>query len=275
MSLISHRTPLHFEKMADYTETSSGQYASIVLSSLFYKTIREWAKEVRGDIHGLSVLDAGCGAGNECRLLVKECGASLVRGFDLSPNMIELAQQTEVKNPLGIEYFVANTDNIPQEHFGQYDRVVSNFSLCYAENKAHLATFLRSEFECLKPGGRAVNATINPAQGPDWEEKNMEMQHLYNIRYSSYHETLADGQALKFNIFQPNGSRAQFGNFYYSPETYVEVMKSVGFEDVHVVVPNHVPQALNNKCFAPCIDRLVQNPHMFFICGTRPVAQAE
>ena len=261
--------------MADYNETSSGQYASTVTSSVFYDFVRGSAAEVRGDITGLSAIDFGCGAGNECRLLVKKYGASGVAGFDLSPSMIELAQQTEASDPLGVKYFVSCSSNVPPEHFEQYGLGLSNFSLCYAENKEQLAQFLRSQFNCLKPGGRAVNATINPAQGPDWEKRNEEMRRLFNIRYTNYSGHLVDGQALKFNIFQPDGEHSQFGNFYYSPQTYIEVMKSVGFENVHVVVPDHVPQNLidHDQTIAPHIAHLVKSPYMFFICGTRPVAQ--
>jgi malonyl-CoA O-methyltransferase len=52
----------------------------------------EFIGENLPDLHGKSVLDAGCGTGKFCAVAV-ERGAAMVKGMDLSPAMIEEAQK--------------------------------------------------------------------------------------------------------------------------------------------------------------------------------------
>src|SRR5689334_18258965 len=60
-----------------------------------------------GDLGGQSVLDVACGEGFYTRLL-KEQGASLAMGVDLSERMIDLARAQEAVEPRGIRYEVAD-----------------------------------------------------------------------------------------------------------------------------------------------------------------------
>ena len=56
--------------------------------------------EMLGDVRGKKVLDMACGDGFYTRLL-KQAGASGVTGVDVSAEMIRLAEQEELRNPLG------------------------------------------------------------------------------------------------------------------------------------------------------------------------------
>lgn len=259
--------------MADYTVEASKTYADNVLKSLFYATIREWSVQVRGNLRESAVIDFGCGAGNETRLLKTRYGAAKVTGLDLSPNMIDLARQTEDTAPLGIDYLVADASAVPESLHGVYDAAVSNFSLCYAENVDQLTTMLKQQFACLKPGGRIVNATIDPAQGAAYERKNREFRELYNIWYSEYDTTLKDGQALKFNVVTASGEHSQYGNYFYSPDTYSACAHAAGFVNVSIVVPTgqNVPELFDTEEVQQHAARVLAEPHMFFVCAERPL----
>src|ERR1041385_4731068 len=54
-----------------------------------------------GDVHGLRILDVGCGNGYFARALSRR--GARVTGIDISPRMIEHARKQEVAEPLGID----------------------------------------------------------------------------------------------------------------------------------------------------------------------------
>lgn len=108
-----------------------------------------------GDVEGLRVLDAGCGAGPLLAEL-RDRGAE-VSGFDLSTKMIDLARER-----LGSEadLRVADlSDPLPYAD-GEFDVVVVSLALHYVRNwERPLAEFRR----VLKPGGRLVISLLHPA----------------------------------------------------------------------------------------------------------------
>jgi 2-polyprenyl-3-methyl-5-hydroxy-6-metoxy-1,4-benzoquinol methylase len=56
------------------------------------------------DLAGKAVVDVACGEGFYTRIL-RQRGAAKVTGLDLSPKMIGLASNSEVREPLGIEIY--------------------------------------------------------------------------------------------------------------------------------------------------------------------------
>jgi ubiquinone/menaquinone biosynthesis C-methylase UbiE len=73
-----------------------------------------------GDITGKKVLDVACGEGHFTRLL-RRAGAARVVGLDISDRMIALAREQEAREPLGIDYVVADARSIvDQEDYGLF-----------------------------------------------------------------------------------------------------------------------------------------------------------
>src|SRR5258708_32707755 len=70
------------------------------------------------DVHGCTILDAGCGTGYFCQLLEKSQPSKIV-GLDISPAMIEVAK----KNCLSVEF---NCMDISNQPFGneRFDLVI-------------------------------------------------------------------------------------------------------------------------------------------------------
>src|SRR5210317_1307221 len=73
-----------------------------------------------GDVSGLSVLDLACGEGFYTRR-IREAGATSVKGVDISPQMIRLAEMMEAEQPLGVDYLCA--DVATMEVQGTFDLV--------------------------------------------------------------------------------------------------------------------------------------------------------
>ncbi len=107
-----------------------------------------------GNVAGLEVLDAGCGSGPLAEAL--RAKGAIVSGFDLSPDMVELARER-----LGADADVRVADlgaplPYPDDTF---DLVVASLSLHYVEDWASALAELR---RVLRPGGRLTVSIIHP-----------------------------------------------------------------------------------------------------------------
>jgi SAM-dependent methyltransferase len=111
-----------------------------------------------GDVTGLDVLDAGCGSGPIMEAL-RERGAR-VRGFDLSPAMVQIARERlgqdadvrvgDLAEPLGYDDAL-------------FDLVVASLALHYVRDWAPTLAELR---RVLRPGGRLLVSIIHPGIYP-------------------------------------------------------------------------------------------------------------
>jgi SAM-dependent methyltransferase len=107
------------------------------------------------DLHGLNVLDLGCGFGWFCRW-AREQGAAQVLGLDVSEKM--LAQAATANSDATITYARADMErlNLSQASF---DLVYSSLALHYIEN---LPGLLKNVHDALLPGGRLVFSIEHP-----------------------------------------------------------------------------------------------------------------
>src|SRR4051812_27879670 len=88
-----------------------------------------------GDPAGKAVIDIACGEGFYSRM-IRERGASKVTGVDLSEKMIELAQVSEAKQRLGIDYIVGDARNLGLG--ADFDLAVAAYLLNYARDRPEL-----------------------------------------------------------------------------------------------------------------------------------------
>ncbi len=129
------------------------------------------------DLHGKSVLDLGCGYGENCEKF-KSLGASAVLGVDVSEKMLEVAVS---------EYpeldFVRGDMNDLSFIKGQYDCVFSSLAIHYIEDFNKLA---KQVYGLLNSGGCFIFSqehplTTAPMSGVSWT-KNAEGDVLhYNL----------------------------------------------------------------------------------------------
>jgi SAM-dependent methyltransferase len=136
------------------------QYEDYANRATLKRAERHTFLDLVGPLHGERVLDVACGYGYYTRLLRRQ-GAGPVVGSDVSPEMIRLARKREAADPAGVEYLVADGAALPD--LPACDLVTAVWLLNYAGTVERLHGMLGDVRDRLRPGGRFVTITINPA----------------------------------------------------------------------------------------------------------------
>ncbi len=186
-----------------------------------------------GDVKGKKALDVACGAGDYTRIL-RRAGAAPMVGFDISEKMIGLAREQEDREPLGIEYFVADASSaVPQQDF---DIAVAAYLLVYARDRDQLGRMCRGPACRVRPGGRFVTLTTNPdlytfEQVPDYRKYG------FQIKLA---ETAFEGAPIELTVFLDDASLV-IENYYLPIEAYQSALREAGFRDFVVHMPELSP----------------------------------
>ncbi|HAZ14024.1 MAG: hypothetical protein A2X86_17200 [Bdellovibrionales bacterium GWA2_49_15] len=119
-----------------------------------------------GDVKDKIILDAGCGEGHNTRILAKK-GAK-VTGVDISPGMIQKAQEMEREGPLGIAYEIATFSDLKIFKNCSFDSIVSSMALMDAP---HYDLALKEFYRVLKIKGSLLFSIAHPCfmtKGYSW-----------------------------------------------------------------------------------------------------------
>jgi SAM-dependent methyltransferase len=149
--------------------------------------------EFVGDLSGKTVLDAGCGEGNNTRIFARR-GARMT-GADLSAKMIELARAEEAREPLGIRYERASYTDLSDFAAESFDAVVSTMALMDGPD---FPAAMREIARVLRPGGTLAYSILHPCfatKGMGWVNDD-------------------SGRAVKFTVAD-----------YFNSEPFVEYWK--------------------------------------------------
>jgi SAM-dependent methyltransferase len=130
-----------------------------------------------GDLAGKNVLDAACGEGRFARMLAQR-GAH-VTGVDYSPKMIELAQEEERKDPLGIRYHVADVTDLSFLAAESFDIAVAY--MCLMDVANHGLTIAQVA-RVLKPGAPFVFSLVHPCFITPGENQGWELRVPNSLR---------------------------------------------------------------------------------------------
>lgn len=122
-------------------------------------TARPRVLEVLAPVQGLELWDLGCGEGYMARSLVK-AGARLVRGYDLSEQMVALAQTASAPGDQ-IIYAAHDLGDPAQWPEGSCDGALAVFLFNYL-TLAQMEAVLREMRKALRAGGRFVFAVPHP-----------------------------------------------------------------------------------------------------------------
>lgn len=175
-----------------------------------------------GDLLGLSALDLACGEGFYTRQL-RLRGATRAVGVDISAGMILLANDSESRNPLGIDYHVADAFNVDLDE--TFDIVTASYFLNYAENRAQMKLAAKNIFKHLKPGGRFV--TIN--SNPDYRCSAPAMR---PYGFTRENESVDEGAVITYSFYSADGSSIDVTNYHIDSDVHVECFREAGFEDI-------------------------------------------
>lgn len=117
-------------------------------------------RAVLGDVHGLDVLDAGCGPGILLHWLVSG-GVRSATGIDVTPRMLELARERAPKARL----LVADLAKRLPLADDAFDLVASSLTIDYVRDwSVPLSEFRR----VLRPGGQLVFSVQHPTASLAW-----------------------------------------------------------------------------------------------------------
>jgi ubiquinone/menaquinone biosynthesis C-methylase UbiE len=182
--------------------------------------------QMAGDVAGRRVLDLACGEGFYSRLL-KRAGAETVTGVDISAGMIDLAEQLERDEPLGIDYLCRDVAQLDEPGaLGRYDLVTAAYLLHYAPNTNQLQQMCNNIARHLEPGGRFLAINENPEQTvADYQGYT---QYGFNKTVTGERY---DGTAIHYAMVSGR-SMIRFDAYYYSAETYEHALRKAGFASV-------------------------------------------
>lgn len=210
-----------------------------------------------GDLSGRSVLDLACGTGYYTRL-IRHGGASRVVGIDVSPKMIEVAQEQESSSPMGIVYQAADVTALPK--IADFDIVSAAWLLNHAADEQMLTKMAEAIARNLVPGGRLVGTTINPEfdyHGPNSTPYGYTVTHV---------SSLPDGN--KYGLRIHTDPPVYFEAFQLSKETYERVLAAAGLTGITWTTPE-VPAEGLREYGDSFWDAWQRNPSFLVFTATR------
>ena len=137
------------------TEFAGGRHGS--LGAAFLDS--EIAENLRILVPGKRLLDIGCGVGDWC-CLAAQYGAKSVDGFDIQPEMVELAKQATSHLDM-VHIQVGDAADMPYDD-DSFDVAISLFVTCNLSPKVYAKHF-EELYRVLVPGGKVV--LLSPS---DW-----------------------------------------------------------------------------------------------------------
>lgn len=140
--------------------------------------------EMVGEVHGLRVLDLGCGEGGYGRELARR-GARVV-GVDGSARLIEIARERAAKSNVEIELICANANALDELTDNSFDLVIAPMSLMDVEDYDGAVQEIH---RVLVDGGTLVLSITHPcftAPLSEWERDPDDSHKLLHFKVDRY-----------------------------------------------------------------------------------------
>ena len=139
---------------------------------------------INKDLSSLSVLDLGCGFGQNSQILINR-KASRVVGIDVSKKMLELAKK--VNNSPKTSYYCIDMENIDKIE-EKFDLVISSLAVHYVKDFNKL---VKDIYNLLNDGGEFIFSqehpiTLAPINGKSWNYNENNEPTSFNL--SNYQE---------------------------------------------------------------------------------------
>ena len=184
-------------------------------------------------VHGLRVLDLGCGEGYFARQL-KQRGAADVVGLDSSENMIDGARTAEKAEPLGIRYRVSDAGELSEFHDEEFDLVVAVFLFNYVDREK-MTSIMEGVLRVLRRGGRFIFSVPHPffaylhkEQPPFYFQRN-------DAGYFSGRNELFEGR-----IWRRDGTHVPVRCIHKTVDDYFHALAAAGFTSLPAIQELHV-----------------------------------
>ncbi|CAF1366428.1 unnamed protein product [Rotaria sordida] len=216
-----------------------------------------------GLLTGKRVLDLACGHGHYTRQF-KALGCAYILGVDASPTMIELARNNKLRSSEGIEYMVADVKDLcpPKSPF---DLVTAFYLFDYAQTRDELLTMVRVIYAQLGENKTFIGIIGNVVAGKAMFN-NRKYGITREIKVSLGGDPLPDGTEIIVTLYDDqNMEKCSFPNYHYSPATYEQIFKEVGFKTFQWIPYQCDPNDPNQTFF----DDLIRNAPSIGIIATK------
>jgi SAM-dependent methyltransferase len=206
-----------------------------------------------GSLRGKRVLDLACGHGHYTRQL-KSLNCDYILGIDLSSSIIDIAQRIERENPQGIEYKVGDVINLSQPE-QPFDLVTAFYLFDYAQTRQILLEMIQNIYAQLGEQKQFIGIIGNVVDGT-----KMFNQRKYGItRNTKIHlddDFIPDETEILVTLYNERDEPLHpFINYHYSPNTYTQLFKQVGFKHFQWIPYQYDQNATNRHFFDDLIQR--------------------
>lgn len=173
------------------------------------------------------VMDVGCGAGEQSRILGEEYGCNVL-GVDISKSMIDRAIK-ETKSDK-ISYEVTDAKSFSQKN-GEFDAVFMNTLLCNIPSKKEVEKIIKESSRVLKPEGFLIISNPHPIFENYSFPKRRERTFPENFNYFN------EGQRYFLKLYKTDGTALEVENFHYPLETYIDLIFKSGMKVTQIIEP--------------------------------------
>jgi len=167
-----------------------------------------------GNVKGKNILDLGCGTGIYAKILTKK--GAVVKGFDISPKMVEIARKENPK----LDLKVGSAYKIPFDE--KFDIVLASLVVHYLDDWDKMFREIR---RVLKADGIFIFSTGNPVS--EFPERIK----IKNKKIKTFGNYFKEGRksAIWTNI---NGKKLKIFSYHKTYETIIRAIIKNGFEIV-------------------------------------------
>jgi ubiquinone/menaquinone biosynthesis C-methylase UbiE len=186
------------------------------------------------------VLDIGSGTGYFSRKVVPH--VKKVMAFEKSPEMLKIARQEEMNNPLGIEYLEGDMTDMSFLEPESVDICVLNFVLPYIHPDEYEKVFSGIS-HVLKSSGTFIIIQSHPcmfALAPNHKNSNPEVWKDFNYKQSR-------GKYVEFKLKKADGDFVTVGQYNYTFEDLFKhcEQNELAFQNIkELEVPSGLPVEL-------------------------------
>lgn len=166
-----------------------------------------------GKIKGKKILDLGCGQGYLARMLAKK--GAVITGIDVSERLLGIAKKHEKKETLGINYYLADADNLEDIETASINVVLVNMVFHSVDD---IEDTIAECARVLLPRGRLVFSLPHPLKEVGERKQDSQGYHLVLRKYRSDVE-------VSHSLYGDKGYKA----WYRSIARYLEMLFSNGF----------------------------------------------
>lgn len=208
--------------------------------------------DIVGPVHGLAILDLGCGNGYLTRRWARE-GAARSVGVDASRPTIALARGRERRRITGAEFFVRESSRLSGLARASFDLVVSNMALMDIRSAAGT---LREVARVLRTEGRFVFSLCHPCF--DLDERSAWVVERVRERNGHWHDLVwrkmrayREERSVQVPWWISERETGFTTSYHRTLTSYSRLLRDAGFAITRLEEPSPLPEAIRSSPQGP------------------------